>query len=79
MVEGEWDVSEDHHLLTGGREDELRSAFSRRLLADHNNVIITPLNAFNSIEAVQRIADVSVEAMAAYAAGQPVETVVRAS
>jgi len=48
------------------------------LLADRDDVIITPHNAFNSIEAVQRIAGTSVAAMAAYAAGQPIETIVEA-
>lgn len=79
VVEGEGDVSEDYRLLDDGGVEELRAAFSRRLLADREDVIITPHNAFNSLEAVQRIADISVQAMAAYAAGQPVETVVEAS
>lgn len=76
VVEGERDVSEDHHLLANGREEELRAAFSRRLLADRDDVIVTPHNGFNSVEAVQRIASTSVDAMAAYAAGQPIDTVV---
>lgn len=79
VLEGEQDVSEDLLLLADGREEELRAAFSRRLLAERDDVIITPHNAFNSVEAVQRIADTSVDAMAAYAAGQPIDTVVEAS
>lgn len=79
VVEGEGDVSENYRLLDDGGVEELRAAFSRRLLADREDVIITPHNAFNSVEAVQRIADISVQAMAAYAAGQPIETVVEAS
>jgi len=79
VVEGEQDVSEDLLLLGNGSEEELRAAFSRRLLSDREDVIITPHNAFNSYEAVQRIAEVSVEAMAAYVAGEPIETVVEAS
>ena len=78
VVEGEQDVSEDHHLLAAGGEEALRAAFSGRLLADRDDVIITPHNAFNSIEAVQRIAGTSVAAMAAYAAGHPIETIVEA-
>lgn len=76
VVEGEADLSQDHHLLSTGGEEELRAAFSRRLLADRPDVIITPHNAFNSVEAVQRIADTSVAAMAAYAAGAPISTLV---
>lgn len=64
----------------------LRSVYNKRhnldtLLADHvllrlRNVIITPHSAFNTREAVQRIADTTVENIQAFAAGQPKAVVV---
>ncbi len=76
MIEGEHDVTEDHMLLTGGRVEDLKVALTRRLLADRDDVIITPHNGFNSYEAVQRIADTTVAAIAAYVDGEPIETLV---
>lgn len=70
VIEGERDVTEDHMLLAHGDVDELRDALTRRLLADFDDVIITPHNAFNSYEAVQRIADTTVAAFAAHAASR---------
>lgn len=59
----------------------LRAVFSeqhdlRSLLADHvllhmNNVNITPHNAFNTCEAVQRILDMTRDNIAAFAGGEP--------
>lgn len=61
----------------------LRSVYNRQhnldtLLADHillrlRNVIITPHNAFNTREAVQRILDTTVENIIAFAHNQPQE------
>lgn len=63
----------------------LRAVFSQRhdlsdLLADHillhmNNVIITPHNAFNTTEAVQRILDMTRDNISAYMRGEPQNTV----
>lgn len=77
VIEGEHDVDEDHVLLDRGGVDDLREALTRRLLADRDDVILTPHNAFNSYEAVQRIADTTAAAVAAYAAGEPIGTLVR--
>lgn len=54
-----------------------------RLLADHlllhmRNVVITPHNAFNTREAVQRILDTTQRNIAAYASGEPLNAVVHA-
>ena len=64
----------------------LRSVYSRQhnldtLLADHvllrlRNVIITPHSAFNTREAVQRIADTTVNNILAFAQGQPQAVVI---
>ena len=59
----------------------LRSVYQRNhdlenLLADHillrlRNIIVTPHSAFNTREAVQRIIDVTIENIVAFAAGRP--------
>lgn len=66
----------------------LRAVFAeqhdlRNLLADHvllhmNNVIITPHNAFNTREAVQRILDTTYDNIAAFAGGEPQNLVITA-
>jgi D-lactate dehydrogenase len=63
----------------------LRSVYNQRhdletLLADHvllrlRNVIVTPHSAFNTLEAVQRIADTTVENVRAFAEGRPIHQV----
>ncbi len=72
VVEGEHDVSEDFALLGDAPPDALKTAMARRLLADRDDVILTPHNAFNSVEAVRRIADTTVAAIAAHQEGRPV-------
>jgi D-lactate dehydrogenase len=71
VFEGELAISEEHELLASGSEDILRAAFGRRLLADRDDVILTPHNAFNSFEAVQRIADTTADNIAAWLDGRP--------
>ena len=75
VFEGEEHVGEDYELLAGGAEEGVRQALGRRLLADRDDVIITPHNAFNSREAVQRIADTTAANVAAFLAGEPVNAV----
>jgi D-lactate dehydrogenase len=63
----------------------LRSVYQRKhnldtLLADHvvlrlRNVVVTPHNAFNTREAVQRIIETTVENISAFRKGEPVNVV----
>lgn len=71
VFEGEEHIGEDLALLVEGRADAIRQALGRRLLADRDDVILTPHNAFNSIEAVQRIAQTTAENIAAFLRGEP--------
>jgi D-lactate dehydrogenase len=75
VFEGERDVREEHELLGADRIEDLRTAFGRRLLAEHENVILTPHTGFNSHEAVQRLADTTADSIAAWTAGRPVNVV----
>ena len=71
VFEGEEHIGEDVELLAEGGSEGLRQALGRRLLADRDDVILTPHNAFNSVEAVQRIAQTTAENIAAFLRGEP--------
>jgi len=63
------DVLEEEELIRDERElllkshsrEELKSALEENILLEHDNVIVTPHNAFNTQEALQRILDVTIE------------------
>jgi D-lactate dehydrogenase len=71
------DVLEDEHLLQNFEEVmrcsnnkcKLRTSLINNLLIDHPKVIITPHNAFNSTEALERIITVTVENIKNFIAG----------
>jgi D-lactate dehydrogenase len=75
VFEGEEHVGEDYELLAQGGEERVRLALGRRLLADRDDVILTPHNAFNSREAVERIAATTAANVAAYKAGEDANVV----
>jgi D-lactate dehydrogenase len=75
VFEGEQAILEDHALLASSSDDAIRAAFGRRLLADREDVILTPHNAFNSFEAVQRIADTTADNIRGWLAGTPLNLV----
>ncbi|MFA6338760.1 MAG: hydroxyacid dehydrogenase [Candidatus Paceibacterota bacterium] len=53
----------------------LKTIIADHVLIDFPNVIMTPHNAFNSREALQRILDTSVENLSAYLSGAPINLV----
>ncbi len=63
------DVLEEEELIKDEREllskkhsrEELKSALEENILLEHDNVIVTPHNAFNTKEALQRILDVTID------------------
>lgn len=63
VLEGECGIKEERQLLAGKfkQECDLRTQVMNHVLLQRENVLITPHNAFNSIEALQRILDVTVE------------------
>lgn len=78
------DVLEDENLLQhfedvmrcGNTACKLKTSLINNLLIDHPNTIVTPHNAFNSTEALQRIIDVTVENIRQASAGTPQNLVV---
>lgn len=63
VLEEECGIKEERQLLSGKfqQECDLRTQLYNHVLLTKENVLITPHNAFNSKEALQRILDVTVE------------------
>jgi D-lactate dehydrogenase len=70
------DVLEDEHLIENyekvisSDDHQIKTTMINQMIIDHHNAIITPHNAFNSTEALQRIIDVTVENILAYMDGK---------
>lgn len=62
---------EEELLATSGAEAKLKTLLRHRLLQRRNNVVITPHNAFNTVEALQRILDTTIENVEAFVQGKP--------
>ncbi len=76
VIEGEEAIAEERQLLEPGvATDQLQAAIRGHLLLRRENVVITPHNAFNSAEALQRILDTTVENIRAFLSGAPINTV----
>jgi len=56
-------------------EDQLKTILADHELMYMDNVIITPHNAFNSKEALQRILDTTIMNIQGFAAGKPANLV----
>lgn len=73
------DVLEDENLLQHpeqvmkclDKQCTLKTSLINNLLIEHPKTIITPHNAFNSVEALKRIVDVTVDNIKAYSLGKP--------
>jgi D-lactate dehydrogenase len=72
VLEGEELLTEDRRLLALERDqDALRRLVENQLLAGREDVVATPHIGFDSVEAVQRIVDVTAHNVAAFLAGRP--------
>ncbi|MBC8126383.1 MAG: hydroxyacid dehydrogenase [Gloeobacteraceae cyanobacterium ES-bin-144] len=72
VLEGEQIINEDVQLLKDANRDQLLAAIETHKLLARENVIITPHNAFNSEEAVQRILNTTAENIQSFVAtGRP--------
>ncbi len=77
------DVLEDEDLLqhvekimsSTNPDAKFKTSLINNLIIDHPNTIVTPHNAFNSTEALQRIIDVTVENIISFAEGKEQNTV----
>jgi D-lactate dehydrogenase len=76
VIEGEEYIKEESMLLRMPMaEQALRNVVQTHLLLRRKNVVFTPHIAFNSVEAVKRILDTTVENLEAFWKGDPVNTV----
>lgn len=77
VLEEEGFVKEEAHLLYHGhpKEEELKTVLADHELMQMDNVLITPHNAFNSREALERILDTTVDNIENFAKGQPTNLV----
>ncbi len=73
VLEEEVPTKDEKGFLLGGRTDEhdLKIMLQNHLLIDMDNVIITPHNAFNTKEALERILQTTVENINAFVIGGP--------
>ena len=77
VLEEENALGEDlAHLEHNGKNHELLTALISSRLTDHPRAIVTPHNAFNTREALERILETTVKNMTAWTRGKPVNVVV---
>lgn len=77
VLEGEQLIREEKEVLTQEHsQDELKLLLSNHILMNRENVVITPHNAFNSREAVQRILETTRENIEAFLAGRTLNRIV---
>lgn len=77
VLEGECFVKEERELLTSPftKKCDLKTALANHVLLKYPNVVITPHNAFNSQEALQRILETTVENITSFLKGKPINLV----
>lgn len=77
VLEEESFIKEERELLTPifNKTRHLKAALENHILINQPQVLITPHNAFNSREALQRILDTTVANIKAFAGGRPVNLV----
>jgi len=77
VLEEEGIVKDELNFLTGNysTEHNLKTVLQNHVLVDLPNVVITPHNAFNTWEALQRILNTTLENIKGFSTGQPLNLV----
>lgn len=77
VLEEEGEIKEELLHITRGhpKEEELRAILLNHALMRMPNVLITPHNAFNSQEALVRILTITLESIASFQSGKPINLV----
>lgn len=76
VLEEEGIIAEERELLRPEQSKKtLRIALSNYLLLTHKHVVVTPHNAFNSHEALQRILDTTLDNIRAFLRSKPINVV----
>lgn len=72
VLEEEGETKDELHLLAAHpKEHDLKTILANHILMKMPNVLVTPHNAFNSNEALERILEVTLENVSAFLAGTP--------
>jgi|SRR3989344_2172042 len=78
VLEGEHELGEEIELLSqkiNNNQVDFKMLLQDHMLMERENVIITPHNAFNSIEALERILQTTVENIKAFESGKSINTI----
>ncbi len=77
VLEEECYIKEERELLTKGFSEkcDIKTLLQNHLLMGLDNVIVTPHNAFNSTEALERILETTVENITAFSKGKAINKV----
>lgn len=77
VLEEEGELNDETMLLSAPhpRLEELRVTLANHYLIEHPRVVVTPHVAFNTMEAVRRILDTTIENIRSFAAGSPTNIV----
>jgi D-lactate dehydrogenase len=77
VLEEECNIKEERQILSPhfAGECDLKTVLANHILLNKPNVIVTPHNAFNSQEALQRILDTTIENIQSFLNNKPVNTV----
>src|SRR3989344_550270 len=77
VLEEEGVIKDELDFIAHGRVEghDLKTVIANHALIDMPNVVITPHNAFNTREALQRILDTTLDNIAAFITGQPINIV----
>lgn len=77
VLEGECDIKEEKEILTKGfnAKCDIKTMLENHILMERDNVIITPHNAFNSKEAIQRILETTVWNIQSFINRRPINIV----
>lgn len=77
VLEEECNIREESEVLSPEfhKSCDLKTLIANHVLLTRDDVIITPHNAFNSKEAIQRILDTTVDNIASFLAGKPLNVV----
>ncbi len=61
---------QNHEQVISGDQRQIKTTLLNEMIIDHPNAIVTPHNGFNSIEALERIVDVTVDNIKSFANGE---------
>ena len=77
VLEEEGHMKDDIELLTSPhpKEEELKTLLANHYFIDHPRVLVTPHNAFNTQEAIERILNTTTENIKAFVNGAPINVI----